>query len=414
MAETRDVVVVGAGIIGIATAAYLCEAGHDVTLIDSDGVCEGTSSGNAAALAFPEILPLAQKGMIKNLPRWLADPLGPLSVPVAYLPSLAPWLLRFWKAGFSGNRNASINAQASLMQLAETEWMALMERSGTLRMLREFGALELYESEAEFNTSLSGWEEREKAGIAYRHLRGSELSDLQPGLSDRFVAGTFMPGWKNVADPKLLSLAIWQYCLDKKVRFEKRNVETIASDPDGPQVRYAGGQVMNAGKVVLAAGAWSHKLARQLGDIIPLETERGYNTTLPVDAFDLRLQLIFPAHGFVVTPLDTGIRVGGAVELAGLKRPPNYARSKAMLKKAKRFLPDLDTRGGTEWMGYRPSLPDSLPVISRSSPSPDILYAFGHGHLGLTQAAATGRLICDMIGGQATEIDIGPFSAKRF
>ena len=141
----------------------------------------------------------------------------------------------------------------------------------------------------------------------------------------------------------------------------------------------------------VAAGAWSHLLARQLGEKIPLETERGYNTTLPSGAFDIKRQLIFSGHGFVVTPLATGIRVGGAVELGGLDRTPNYARSKAMLRRRNNSCPGSKTKGGRQWMGFRPSLPDSLPVVGRSRDHADVVYAFGHGHLGLTQSAATGK-----------------------
>jgi D-amino-acid dehydrogenase len=165
---------------------------------------------------------------------------------------------------------------------------------------------------------------------------------------------------------------------------------------------------------VIAAGAWSKTLTTLLGDRIPLETERGYNTTLPPGAFDLRRQLTFPGHGFVISPLETGIRIGGAVELGGLKLPPNYARADAMLQKARQFLPGLRTDGGTQWMGFRPSLPDSLPVIGASAASPDIVYAFGHGHLGLTQSAATGRLVQQMLDRQPPTIDLAPFRPQRF
>ena len=165
---------------------------------------------------------------------------------------------------------------------------------------------------------------------------------------------------------------------------------------------------------MIAAGAWSHRLARHFGDRIPLETERGYNTTLPAGAFDLKRQLVFSRHGFVVTPLEDGIRVGGAVEFAGLERPANYARSKAMLEKATRFMPGLKTEGGREWMGYRPSLPDTLPVIGPSPRAPNVFYAFGHGHLGLTQSAATGRLIADLVAGVSPAIDLAPYRPDRF
>ena len=169
-----------------------------------------------------------------------------------------------------------------------------------------------------------------------------------------------------------------------------------------------------ARQLVIAAGAWSHLLAQQFGDRVPLETERGYNTTLPKAAFDVKRQLIFPGHGFVITPLETGLRIGGAVELGGLQRPPNFARSKAMLEKARRFLPGLDPSGGREWMGYRPSLPDSLPVIGRARSAANVFYAFGHGHLGLTQSAATARLIRDLVTNAAPAIDLTPFSGQRF
>jgi D-amino-acid dehydrogenase len=151
-----------------------------------------------------------------------------------------------------------------------------------------------------------------------------------------------------------------------------------------------------------------------LGEKIPLETERGYNTTLPPDAFDLRMQVTFGGHGFVISRLSTGIRVGGAVELGGLQLAPNYKRSETMLRKAKAFLPDLKTGSGVQWMGFRPSLPDSLPAIGRARATPRVVYAFGHGHLGLTQSAGTARLVADLLTDRASAIDITPFSPQRF
>ncbi len=406
--------IVGAGIIGICAAIRLAEQGATVTVVDRTGTCEETSSGNAAAFAFSDVLPLAQKGMIRSLPKWLADPLGPLSIPPAYMPRLAPWLFRFWRAGRASVYEPALAAQAGLMKLAEAEWMALMDASGTRAMLREDGSLELYESDAEFAASLPGWAARKRFGIDFRHVDAAQLASLQPGLSPQFVKGTFVPGWKTVADPKLLGKALWAYAERLGIRFRQDSVTTVEAGPAGARATMADGTTMAASKLVIAAGAWSHRLARQLGDRIPLETERGYNTTLPPGAFDVRRQLIFSGHGFVVTPLETGLRIGGAVELAGLDAPPNYARSKAMLEKAKRFLPGLQADGGREWMGYRPSLPDSLPVIGHASRSASVIYAFGHGHLGLTQAAATARLIADLVSGKPSAIDLSPFSPTRF
>jgi len=412
--EGKDIAIIGGGIIGICAAALLVEAGRSVTIFDRTGICEETSSGNAAAFAFSDVLPLAHKGMIKNLPKWLADPLGPLSIPPAYLPKLLPWLIRFWRAGAPAKYEASLAAQAGMMKLAEAEWMGLLDRSGTRPMLREDGSLELYESEAEFRASLSGWAARERFGIGFRHVEGEGLADLQPGLSPRFIKGTFVPGWKTVADPKLLGKAVWAYAEARGARFVKAGIDRVAADQGGATLMLADGTTRRARHLIIAAGAWSHLLARQLGDRIPLETERGYNTTLPKSAFDVKRQLIFSGHGFVVTPLETGLRVGGAVELGGIERPPNFARSKALLQKAQKFLPGLNPSGGREWMGYRPSLPDSVPVIGKASGSRPVVYAFGHGHLGLTQAAATGRLIREIILGQVAPVDLAPFSPQRF
>lgn len=413
-AGKREVVIVGAGIVGICAAAYLAEAGRSVTVIDRSGVCEETSSGNAAALAFSDMLPLVQKGMLAQVPKWILDPLGPLAIPPAYLPSILPWLFRFWRASNASRYEASLAAQASLMGLAEREWMDLLERSGTRAMLHEDGCLELYESEAEFKASLPGWEARGRYGVEFQHLEKRWLADYQPGLGPMFTHGTFVPGWKTVGDPKLLGKAVWAYAERKGAQFVQGDVALTRRAGEQALVQLRQGRTIRADRLVIAAGAWSHLLARQLGDRIPLETERGYNTTLPAGAFDVKRQLIFSGHGFVVTPLDTGIRIGGAVELGGLKRPPNYARSKAMLEKTKRFLPGLKTEGGREWMGYRPSLPDSLPVIGAARSASNVHYAFGHGHLGLTQAAATGRLIRDLVLGQPPAIDLQPFSPQRF
>jgi D-amino-acid dehydrogenase len=392
----------------------LAEAGRQVTVFDRTGICEETSSGNAAAFAFSDVLPLAQKGMLRNLPKWLADPLGPLSIPPAYLPKLLPWLYRFWRAGAADKYEAALTAQAGLMKLAEAEWAGLMARSGTASMLREDGSLELYESEAEFRASLPGWSARDRFGIVYRHVEGEEMVALQPGLSPRFVKGTFVPGWKTVADPKLLGKAVWTYAEKKGARFEKACIGSVAAGQGGITLTLTDGTTRQAKALVLAAGAWSHLLARDLGERIPLETERGYNTTLPASAFDVKRQLIFSGHGFVITPLSTGLRIGGAVELGGIERAPNYARSKALLAKAQKFLPGLDPDGGREWMGYRPSLPDSRPVIGKAKNAPTVVYAFGHGHLGLTQGAATGRLIRELVLEQTPVLDLSPFSPQRF
>ncbi|MFP5479277.1 MAG: NAD(P)/FAD-dependent oxidoreductase [Alphaproteobacteria bacterium] len=409
-----EVIVVGAGVVGLSAALALQMRGLSVTVVDREGPAAGASAGNAGALAFSDILPLASPGMLRKAPKWLLDPLGPLTVPPAYALKIAPWMLRFWRACSPAQVRRSTVAQTALMDLARAELEPFLAATGTLPMLRKEGNLQVYETEAEFRAALPGWQVREEHGIEVRHLDRAGMDALQPGLAPRFQRGTFTPGWQSVTDPKDYTLA-----LAERFRANGGTLatgEVVALDPagDAVRVRLAGGEALIAGQVVLAAGAHSHHLARGLGDRIPLETERGYNTTLPGDAFDLRTQVTFGGHGFVVTRLSSGIRVGGAVELGGLKLPPNFRRAEAMLKKAQDFLPGLKTSGGRQWMGFRPSLPDTMPAIGTARATRRVIYAFGHGHLGLTQATATARLVADLVTGAPPAIDLIPFSPQRF
>ena len=301
-----------------------------------------------------------------------------------------------------------------MMHLAKSE----MERVRAIAELSSFftqtGTLDLYDSETSFNAATADWLEKEKAGFQFTSVGRADIERLQPGLAPQFRHAMYSPAGIQVNDPQGLTRAVADLVIARGGALRTGEVKDIMPCAEGALITLADGSTITARTVVLAGGAWSKPLAARLGDPVPLETERGYNTTLPAQAFQLQRQLYFNDHAFVVTPLAEGIRVGGAVELGGLELAPNFRRSKALLAKAGRFLPELRTEGGREWMGFRPSMPDCLPVIGRSSASPSILYAFGHGHLGLTQSAATGRLVSDLAAGRATSLSTMPFSAARF
>ncbi|MES5045854.1 NAD(P)/FAD-dependent oxidoreductase [Rhizobium nepotum] len=410
----NDVIVIGAGVVGLSAAIAAQTRGLSVTVIDREGPAAGASAGNAGAFAFTDILPLASPGILWKAPKWLLDPLGPLSVPPAYALKIAPWMFRFWRACAASRVAHSTAAQTALMDLSKSELEPFLKKTDTITMLRKEGNLQVYESEAEFESSLAGWKVRERHGIEFRHLNAEQMADIQPGIAPGFTCGTFTPGWHSIADPKLYTLALAEHFHTIGGRMERLDIAALRPLEDGIEVVSYDGRTRKAGRVVLAAGAFSHRIARSLGEKIPLETERGYNTTLPSGAFDLRTQVTFGGHGFVVTRLSTGIRVGGAVELGGLELPPNFARSEALLAKAASFLPGLKTEGGKQWMGFRPSLPDSLPAIGAARHTARVVYAFGHGHLGLTQSVGTARIVADLLTGQKPVIDTRAFSPQRF
>lgn len=410
-----DVIVVGAGIIGLSTAFLLQRNRFRVLVLDRKGPAAEASRGNAGAFAFSEVIPLATPNTVNRAPKWLLDPLGPLSIPPRYAIRLAPWMFRFWRSARPSQVDHGIRAQAALMDQSKHALLPFLKQTATGGMLRRDGNLQLYENAAEFEASRPYWDARKQLGIPFEHVHGTyALSEIQPGLSKRFVSGTLTPEWYSISDPHEYALTIADIFRNRGGQIEITDAQSLSTTAKSVTIHCAGEQTFTADQVVVCAGAWSHSLAKTLGDRIPLETERGYNTTLPAATFDLRVQLTFGGHGFVITNLGTGIRVGGGVELGGLNAPPNYARAQALLNKAKRFLPELDTDGGTQWMGFRPSLPDSLPVIGHSPKSERVIYAFGHGHLGLTQSAGTAELVAELINGDPPSINLDPFRADRF
>ncbi|WP_434055243.1 MAG: FAD-binding oxidoreductase [Roseibium sp.] len=412
--ELQDIIVVGAGIIGITAALRLQSSGRSVVVLDRHDGKPRASEMNAGAFAFTDIEPLATPGIMRKAPKWLLDPLGALSVPPRYALKIAPWLLRFWRASRSGRYQAALKAQADLMGTAQTALESLIRETATERLFRREGQLQLYQGEREYRASLPSWDLRRAHGIDFELLATpGAIAAFQPGIRSSFTHAGFTPGWINTCDPALWLETLTETYLSRGGRIIRTEVGSLGLTETSVCLSGPQGEAC-AGQVIICAGAWSHHLAGTIGDRFPLETERGYNTTLGAGAFDLKTHLTFPGHGFVVTRIGDGIRVGGAVELGGLSLPPNYRRAETLLTKAGHFLPELKCDGGRQWMGYRPSLPDSLPVIDRSPSDRRVFYAFGHGHLGLTQSAGTAELVAHLVNDTAPPIDLTPFSARRF
>ncbi len=414
-ANKAEIIVIGAGIIGITSAIELQAKGAQVTVLDKTGVAAGASQGNAGAFAFSDAAPVASPGIIRKAPKWFLDPLGPLSVPLPYAIPILPWMYRFLRASRPDQVKTGIEALTTLMTVSRNRLVSFMEETGTHNMLRQHGNLQLYENRKSFDVNMPCWHARAKRGVKFTALTDpDQIAEYQPGIDRRFVAAVATNDWYGISDPKDYTVQLGEFFKSRGGKVVIAEAVALQSGSERVSVKLEDGTELSADHIVVSAGAWSHHLAKTIGDNIPLETERGYNTTLPVGAFDLKRQLSFEEHGFVVTPLSSGIRVGGAVELGGLKLPPNYRRADALLQKAKNFLPELNTEGGRQWMGFRPSLPDSIPVIGHATKSNRITYAFGHGHLGLTQSAGTAKLVADLVMDVENDIDLTPYSPRRF
>jgi D-amino-acid dehydrogenase len=408
------ITVIGAGLVGLASAHALTDAGHVVTVLDREGPAAGASQGNAGWLAHTDIDPIASPRMLRRVPRFLLDPLGPLAIRPSYLLPLLPWLARLVWASRPQNLARSVEALVALQKLAMPAWDRLSADLGLQRLIHRRGGLFVFDDLAAFDRSKAHFQKQRSLGIACELLDAAELRQMEPALSERVLAGAFFPDAAHVSDPRQVTLALFDAAMARGVRFVQ-GAATAIETGGSPLVRLAAGDPIAADRVVVAAGAWSKPLAEGLGDRIPLETERGYNVSFPGVTGLLNRPVSFDGQGFVATPLDSGLRVGGAVELGGLELPPNHARTRALHAKATRYLRGVPAfESGSPWMGFRPSIPDSLPVIGHARASSDVVYAFGHGHYGLTQSAATAALVAALIDGREPQIDLARFSPQRF
>jgi D-amino-acid dehydrogenase len=405
-----DALVIGAGIVGLSTAYFLLADGHRVSVLDRDPAGDKASFVNAGGIGISEIVPASAPGVVWRVPGWLFDPLGPLSLKLSHLPALLPWLWRFVRSGTRAETERITAALAALAGPCYDDLVPMLETIGLAGDLHRVGALSVYETTEGFLRDRAEWELKRRFGVVCEEIGGEEAREREPALGPIVKHAISTPQWAHVSDPKAIVDRLREWLESRGVRI----VRGEAIGVEGSDLVTHDGRRLWFDALVVAAGAWSGRIARLFGDRVLLESERGYNTTLPAPNVALRAEVIFAERKFVATPLSMGLRIGGAAEFAGLDAPPNYQRCKALVALAARYFPGLDARGGTQWMGHRPTTPDTLPVIGRSPRRSDVFYAFGHGHTGLTFGPTTGRLIADLVAGRRPSLDLSPFAIARF
>lgn len=415
--STLRVAVIGAGVVGLSTALWLQRKGFNVVLFDPTPPLTGVpfrnaaSFGNAATIAPSGIFPTAAPGILWKVPGMLLRRDGPLTLQWSDIFDLAPWLAGFLSASLRSRQDGIISALASLMRVIEQGHAPLMEEVSGIRLGRGKGSIHLYRTVEESESAKRSNDRRRAEGVEAQSLSRDEIAALEPNLAPGFIGGTIFPDCYVVDSPEAYCRGLAQTILKRGGRFVPAKAERIESGDAGLLV-HSGGSVFTTDRVVVSAGAWSRGLSKKVGDGLNMNTERGYHVAFAHDEPLLTHPVMYPSDGFFLTPLSHQIRAAGTVDLGGLDKPARQSRLKVLEEKARKMVPALGERQDI-WMGFRPSTPDSLPFIGPSSKDPRILYACGHGHLGLTLGGITGKLVSELMAGEQPSVDLAPFSPAR-
>lgn len=406
--------IVGAGVVGLACAAHLQQRGHPVTLVDPRPPGSYCSSGNAGCLSRASCVPLGLPGLMRKVPGWLLDPRGPLVIPALRAPALAPWLWRFWRSTSPARVAAIADALHALLDSTVVRWRDLAAWAGVAPLVRQDGYAFAYHSAAGYAGDALGRTLRRERGVAIEVLEGPAIRAFDPALSPELTHLVVLPEQGHVHDPLALSQALAARLREGGARFVVRSARGFDFAEGRVRAIETDGEPVPVDAVVVAAGAHARPFAAALGHDVPLETERGYHAMLAQPSVAPRIPVCSGEGKWFATPMAGGLRLAGTVELGGLAAPPRLERADFLVDAARRMLPGIAFAGVERWMGHRPSMPDSLPVIGRAARAANAVLAFGHGHVGLTAAPATGAIVAALVRGEAPPVDAAPYSPARF
>ena len=413
--DTVDIAIVGAGVIGLASALRLLEDGREVLLIDPQEPGSGASFGNAGTIAPYGCVPVGTPDVLRSLPQLLFGRESPFSMPLAAAPAMLPWLWRFLRASTPEAATAGADALAALLVHAGPAWERRWEALQCEDLIRRAGCLYLYREPP--STRAFDFQLRERHGVHQQLLSPAEVAGLEPALASSPRHGLFFPDAMHLASPAALMQRMFAEAQRRGARHVRARAVDLRADGTGAALQLEHGdgrrESLRAGTVVIAAGAHSRALAQQAGEAVPLDTERGYHLEYAFDTPPLQRPVCPVERGFYMTPMAGRLRVAGTVELGGTTRPADPQRWALLDRGARSLFPGLPV-ASSQWLGFRPSVPDSVPVIGRARGVRAALLAFGHGHLGLTLAAVTADLVAAEVAGHADPALLAACTPRRF
>jgi len=405
--------VIGAGIQGVCISLFLIKKGFKVTLIDRENPGkESASYGNAGHFSPYASVPINRPDILVDIPAMLLSSTGPLALKWNYVPKMIPWFIKFIKNCSKKNMLHTAKYMHQILDLALPAYDELFEDTNVSEFVESKGIIyfwtnkDLKSRELEINM-------RKELGIKQQLLTPHEIHDLEPHIKQIYHGGVLYPNARHTRNPKKVLLKLFDLFKKKGGRFEKQNVQSISFTADNKPVIKTNLNLYNFDKAVISCGAFSKKLTDQMGEKIPLDTERGYHVHFQGHDHLLSRPVIFLNRGFGITPMEQGLRVVGTVEFGGLNNPPSKKRILNLVDNAKYLFPELKDHHD-EWLGFRPTLPDFLPVIGTSKNHKNLFYSFGHHHLGWTLGAISGKIVAGLVAGENTNLDLAPYNSKRF
>ena len=409
----KRVVVIGAGIVGSSCALWLQQCGFEVILVDRDEPGAGTSSGNACTIADYACIPVNNPSLFYRLPAMMLSSDSPLHVDIGFALRELPWMLQFLRNCTPDRVQHITTLLAQLLARSHEGLQPLIDITDSESQLVRDGHLTVYRDEKEYRSAKDDNRKRKQLGVQFEELSSAEIRELEPALKLDFYKGLLTEHVARVRDPQTLVERFVSHLTSNGGTFKTASVQRVMTQRDHIDVQLADGEILRAGQIVIAGGAFSAQLQGTGIEHLPLGTERGYHLQFEQIETPLKRIVSWSDAGFYAVPRDKGIRLAGTVEIAGLKPESNQKRLDYIHRRGKQML-DLPEQPSSTWLGFRPTLPDSLPVIGHSPLDNRILLAFGHQHLGLTLAGITGKLISELAQQNPTSVDLTPFRASRF